>query len=209
MRALSSPVSRFHSKGTSGRTVDDLCGYPNRTAGSYAYWRMKLRERGRGCSRPTGFIVFSALGRAALKGSSRLEAHNLNREAGGVGIGAQAWGLSKKLREVDEAITPERQRLVHEVHPEVSFWALNGSKPVTYGKKSAEGARERVEALIRGGFPREFVQQLPPGLKVGRDDFLDACVAAWTATRIATGTAGRMPVSVERDARGLDMAIWY
>jgi predicted RNase H-like nuclease len=171
---------------------------------------------GRSCERearavlgPRASSVFSALGRAALKGSSRLEAHNLNREAGGVGIGAQAWGLSKKLREVDEAMTPERQRFVHEVHPEVSFWALNGSKPITYGKKSAEGARERVEVLVRGGFPREFVQQLPPGLKVGRDDFLDACVAAWTATRIATGTAGRMPVSAERDARGLDMAIWY
>ena len=98
-----------------------------------------------------------------------------NLEAGGLGIGAQAWGLSKKLREVDEAMTPERQRLVHEVHPEVSFWALNGSKPMTYGKKSAEGARERVEALIRGGFPREFVQHLPPGLKVGLDDFLCLC----------------------------------
>jgi predicted RNase H-like nuclease len=153
--------------------------------------------------------VFSALGRTALKGSSQPEASARNRAAGGVGIGAQAWGLSKKLKEADEAMTPERQGLIYEVHPEVSFWALNGSRPMAAGKKSPEGAGERVEVLSRGGFPRGFVQQLPTGLRVGRDDFLDACVAAWTAKRISTGQAGRLPARIERDDRGLDMAIWY
>lgn len=153
--------------------------------------------------------VFSALGRAALKGSSQPEASTRNKAAGGVGIGVQAWGLSKKLKEADEAMSPERQGVIYEVHPEVSFWALNGNRPMAAGKKSPEGARERVEILSTGGFPREFVQQLPTGLRVGRDDFLDACVAAWTAKRISTGQAGRLPARVECDGRGLDMAIWY
>jgi len=153
--------------------------------------------------------VFSALGRTALKGSSQPDASARNRAAGGVGISAQAWGLSKKLREADEAMTPERQRLVYEVHPEVSFWALNENRPMAARKKSPEGAAERAEVLSKDGFPREFVQQLPTGLRVGLDDFLDACVAAWTAQRISTGQAGRLPVRTECDARGLDMAIWY
>jgi predicted RNase H-like nuclease len=153
--------------------------------------------------------VFSAVGRSALKGSSRAEADRLSREAGGIGIGAQAWGLSAKLQEADEAMTPERQKIIYEVHPEVSFWALNEGVPMTGGKKTAQGAKERIEALVRGGFPREFVRLSPADLKVGRDDFLDACAAAWTARRVATGRAGRFPAMVEHDARGLDMAIWF
>lgn len=158
---------------------------------------------------PRASSVFSALGRAALRASSREEASAANRAGGGVGIGAQAWGLSKKLREADEIMTPERQRLIYEVHPEVSFCVLNGNRPMASGKKTAEGEQARVEALIQGGFPREFVQQLPSGLRVGRDDFLDACVAAWTAKRISEGRSGRLPSQIERDAHGLDMAIWY
>ena len=91
----------------------------------------------------------------------------------------------------------------------MSFWAMNGSVPMMNSKKTAAGAEERIEALIRAGFPREFVQQPPIDLKVAQDDFLDACAAAWTARRIALGQAGRFPAVVERDARGLDMAIWY
>ncbi len=171
---------------------------------------------GRSCEREARRVlgrkassVFSALGRAPLNGSTRLEADTLNRTAGGVGVGAQAWALAKKLREADEAITPEQQQVIYEVHPEVSFWALNGGSPIAPSKKSEQGARERIEALIGGGFPREFVEQLPASLRVGRDDFLDACVAVWTAKRIAAGEAGRLPTDIERDSRGLDMAIWY
>jgi predicted RNase H-like nuclease len=152
--------------------------------------------------------VFSALGRLCLEGATRLEADHLNRQAGGIGIGAQAWGLSKKLREVDAALDPEAQRTIYEVHPEVSFWAMKGEVPMLHSKKSAEGARERIEALHRGGFPPEFVEKIPNG-KVGRDDFLDACAAAWTAKRIANHEEGRFPSEVERDVRGLDMAIWF
>lgn len=153
--------------------------------------------------------VFSAVGRFALKSSSRAEADRLSRQAGGIGIGAQAWALAPKLREADETMTPERQQAIYEVHPEVSFWALNGSVPMADGKKTVQGAKQRVEALVRGGFPREFVERLPPDLKVGRDDFLDACAAAWTARRVAIGQACRFPDTIEPDARGLDMAIWF
>ncbi|HEX2135534.1 MAG TPA: DUF429 domain-containing protein [Microvirga sp.] len=170
---------------------------------------------GRACDREARRVlgrrascVFSVVGRSALTGSSRAESDRLSRSAGGIGVGAQAWGLSAKLREADAAMTPERQQLIHEVHPELSFRALNEGVPMARGKKTAAGAQERVEALVRGGFPREFVQRLPAGLRVGRDDFLDACAAAWTARRVAAGRARRLPAAVERDARGLDMAIW-
>jgi len=153
--------------------------------------------------------VFSASGRSCLKGASRLEADNLNRGAGGIGIGAQAWGLAKKLREVDAALTPEAQRTIYEVHPEVSFWAMNGKNPMLHSKATTKGAKERVDALIRGDFLPEFVEKIPDGMKVKRDDFLDACAAVWTAKRIAKNEAGRFPLEAKRDIRGLDMAIWF
>jgi predicted RNase H-like nuclease len=154
--------------------------------------------------------VFSAFGRFCLNGCTRIEADRLNREGGGVGVGAQAWGLSTKLREADACMIPEWQQTIYEVHPEVSFWAMQGKIPMLHSKKTAEGAKERVDALVhQGGFASEFVERLPAGMKVGRDDFLDACAALWTAKRIANRESGRFPLETERDARGLDMAIWY
>jgi predicted RNase H-like nuclease len=153
--------------------------------------------------------VFSAVGRTCLGTSSRLAAHQVSRENGGIGIGAQAWGLAAKLREVDDVITPDLQTTIYEVHPELSFWALNQGMPMNHGKKTAPGFEERVRALVSHGFPHHHVRHLSGNLKVGRDDFIDACAAAWTAERIVSGIAGRLPGKVERDARGLDMAMWY
>src|SRR5258708_1810659 len=76
-------------------------------------------------------------------------------------------------------------------------------------KKTRAGERERVAALIARGFPESFLQIEPARLGVGRDGFLDACAALWTAERIYDGAANRFPRTVERDPRGLDMAMWY
>jgi predicted RNase H-like nuclease len=170
---------------------------------------------GRACEREARRVlgrrassVFSAVGRVPLRTLSRLEAHQASKASGGIGIGAQAWDLAVKLREADEAMTPAAQETLCEVHPEVSFWAMNGFVPMSHNKKSTEGASERVDCVVRGGLPREFVGRLPE-FKVGRDDFLDACAALWTARRIAEGKACRLPRHVDLDARGLDMAIWF
>ncbi len=46
------------------------------------------------------------------------------------------------------------------------------------------------------------------GLRVGVDDVLDAAAVARTATRVAAGTARRLPVLAERFSDGVDCAIW-
>lgn len=153
--------------------------------------------------------VFSAVGRAVLDHPSRPEADRASRAAGGLGVGAQAWGLAAKLREADAAISPEHQSVVHEVHPEVSFWAMNDRVPMPFGKKSADGERARQAVLTRAGFAPEFIAEMGSPLRIGRDDFLDACAAAWTARRIATGVADRCSAGPDLDARGLDQAIWF
>lgn len=153
--------------------------------------------------------VFSAVGRRALEQANRLDADKASREARGLGVGAQAWGLAAKLREADTSITPDDQQTVREVHPEVSFWAMCDGVPMPFGKKTPEGERARQAALIKSGFPAFFIEGMASPLRVGRDDFLDACAAAWTARRIAVGEAGRFPALPDIDSRGLDQAIWF
>lgn len=171
---------------------------------------------GRACEREARRVlgrrassVFSAVGRRALEQPTRIEAQNASRAAGGLGVAAQAWGLAAKLREADSAMTPDAQRVVHEVHPEVSFWAMNDRVPIACRKKSPEGERARQDALIRAGFPDWFIMGMAADLRVGRDDFLDACAALWTAARIASGNSERLPTNQDLDARGLDQAIWF
>src|SRR4029079_5896028 len=99
---------------------------------------------------------------------------------------------------------------VHEVHPEVSFCEMNAGQPLIHSKKTADGQRQRVSALKHAGFPKAFMTPLD-SLRSGRDDFLDACAALWTAERIYRGIAKRLPSAEkpEHDERGLDMAIWF
>jgi predicted RNase H-like nuclease len=174
------------------------------------------RRGGRTCERLARNIVgahrarsvFSSVGRVALAAATRVEANRLSRAAGGIGIGDHAWGLAKKLLEVDAIMTPARQQAIHEVHPELSFREMAG-RFLEFSKKTREGERERVAALIAGGFPTSYVTTVPSMLRVGRDDFLDACAALWTAERIYRGIAKRIPAIIEYDTRGLDMAMWY
>jgi predicted RNase H-like nuclease len=103
------------------------------------------------------------------------------------GIGAQAWGIVPKIREVDAflQVKPESQEWLQEVHPEVCFLVWSGS--VLRGKQSAVGQVERFK-LVREGFPdveRAILKDLNPTEKVDLTDVLDAYAALWTALRWA------------------------
>jgi len=63
----------------------------------------------RGLLGPRRSSVFSALGRQTLACLNQADAHATSVAGGGIGIGAQAWGLAAKLREVDGAMSTARQ----------------------------------------------------------------------------------------------------
>src|SRR5258707_14382235 len=98
-----------------------------------------------------------------------------------------AWRIASKVRHVDEAITAACQRWAFEVHPEVCFWSLAG-RPMAQGKKTKAGITERLD-LLRCVFPdiEHHLHNRPAN--VGKDDLLDAAVAAWTALRLWKGEA--------------------
>jgi predicted RNase H-like nuclease len=151
--------------------------------------------------------VFSPPCRAALGAADHAAATAMNLRITGNGLSQQAWGIAPKIKQVDEAITPDCQQWAYEVHPEVCFWALAGNRPMVHRKKIKDGVDERL-LLLRPVFVDidRHIQHLPSG--VAKDDMLDAAVAAWTALRISNGEARRV-CEPERDDRGLEVAIWY
>jgi predicted RNase H-like nuclease len=156
---------------------------------------------------PRGTSVFAAPCRASLSAKNHDAASATNLRNTGRGLTIQAWGIASKIKQVDDAINPDCQKWVFEVHPEVCFWALAGKRPMAYGKKTKSGVEERL-GLLRSVFPdiERYLQKRPAS--VGKDDLLDASVAAWTALRVWRGEAQRV-CEPERDANGLETTIWY
>lgn len=165
--------------------------------------------------------VFRPPSRAALGTASALAdathvpdyrtACELNRQACGVDLSRQAYGILPKIAEVDAAMTPDLQCRVIEVHPEVAFWAL-AQRAMRANKKTVEGFAERRAALAAAladtAIPtRSEARRLAP--PAGPDDVLDAIAVAWTAHRFAEGLAETMPKEPPLDARGLLMRIVY
>jgi predicted RNase H-like nuclease len=74
--------------------------------------------------------VFPAPSRPCLSTNEYKVANAICRKLSGKGLSKQSFALLEKIRQVDGLMTPALQNRVREIHPEVSFWALNGKKPV-------------------------------------------------------------------------------
>ncbi len=159
---------------------------------------------------PRGASVFPAPQRRLLNCGSYSEALAASQAAFGKGISRQAFGIFAKVREVNQNMTPDLQRQIVEVHPEVSFWAMNNGRPMEMSKKKSAGFDARRD-LLRMCMPldvpetRRDARLLAPD--AGADDLLDALAAAWTAWRHASREAMRMFAEPGVDDDGLRMEI--
>lgn len=160
---------------------------------------------------PRRSSVFPAPIRPSLAAVTQQGADAISRAIVGRGVGAQAWGLYRRVLSLDRLIGPDEQQRCVEVHPELSFLALNGDCPLPDSKHAHEGIATR-RALIDAAFgPEAFpsVRQVIAPRDATDDDLLDAMAACWTAHRIAEGTAQRIPAEPPTDSRGLRMEMWY
>lgn len=129
-------------------------------------------------------------------------------------ISRQAHAIFPKIREIDGILQNNAalRDIVHEVHPELAFWRLNGETPLRYGKKvrgrpASEGLDERRKLLLSAGLTDAIVSgKAPRG--AGIDDVLDALAGLVVAKRLMQGLAEPFPKSPSRDNYGLLMAIW-
>ena len=119
------------------------------------------------------------------------------------GVSAQAHALGRRILHVTELARSDPR--IREVHPEVSFRAMNDRQALAHRKKSAGGALERIEILRRHGIE---LDQLGPAASVPLDDVLDAAAAAWSAHRVSIGLGESLPEPPET-IDGQLVAIWF
>jgi predicted RNase H-like nuclease len=143
--------------------------------------RFRLRGLGAGSS------VFPTPVRAVLATDDYAEARALSRAATDPprAPSAQAFQLVKAIRDLDEALGDPPLEHVHEVHPELAFRTLDDR--VRDPKATARGMAQRLAALREVMDVEAALLSAP--LRVPAIDALDACAAAWSARRIADGTA--------------------
>ncbi len=121
----------------------------------------------------------------------------------GLGVSAQSHAIGPRILHVTAHAANDSR--FFEVHPEVSFRAMNDGVALKHRKKSAAGALLRIELLRRHGIE---LGDLGPAGAVPLDDVLDAAAGAWTANRIAQRAALRLPDPPET-TDGREVAIWF
>jgi predicted RNase H-like nuclease len=154
---------------------------------------------------PRWASVFMTPVRAAVEAADFERACELNRRLAGCGISRQAFNLREKIMQVDSWL-PQAPCPVVEVHPELCFGELAGA-PLADAKSTWAGAARRRQLLAAA----EIVLTGDLGLtgqQAGVDDVLDAAAVAWTARRVASGSARRLPAEPERFSDQVECAIW-
>jgi predicted RNase H-like nuclease len=116
--------------------------------------------------------------------------------------------MMPRYREVNDEMSPYRQRVVYEGHPELSFFQLHKDTPLTKSKVITEGKEERrhvLEDRIRGS--ERYLDAT--GFALPQKHLYDAFALLWTARRVFGHAAKRIPVEPEWDGEGLRMEIVY
>jgi len=158
-------------------------------------------EARRGLGR-AGSSVFPAPLRQTLAASDYLDGCRRSIEASGKALSKQSWNLVPAIRSLDDALGDPPADHVVEVHPELAFRALDDR--VRDPKGTARGLAQRMVALST--VMDVDLLQAPP--LVPAIDALDACAAAWSAHRIATGAAECLGDGAV-DGRGRPMRICF
>jgi predicted RNase H-like nuclease len=147
--------------------------------------------------------VFPAPVRPVLRANTYDEARSLSLAAAGRSLSVQTFGLVPAIRSLDDALGDPPDPRVHEVHPELSFRTLDGR--VTDRKASVPGVAQRIRALEAAMDVLDALAGSPAWMPMV--DALDACAAAWSAQRIADGTAETVgDGSVDRRGRPMRIA---
>lgn len=147
--------------------------------------------------------VFVAAPRAVWDAPDVIEARRRSIELTGQSMSAQAFALQPRILEAE--IVAQADGRVREIHPEVSFKELAGDH-LMHAKSTWAGFALRRSLLLGVGIV--IPDDLGPAGVTGMDDVLDAAIAAWSAERIASGTARTLPAEAPPSMGG-NGVIWY
>jgi predicted RNase H-like nuclease len=145
-----------------------------------------------------GGAIHNAPSRAVLSGEINWLDGNLD---------AVTATLLPRIREVAAEMSPFRQRVVYEGNPELSFYQLNGERPLDNSKKIVTGRDERRTLLMDKIAGIEKVLDAPT--EIPEKHVYDAAVLLWTARRVHGKGARRVPIDPEWDEEGIRMEIVF
>ena len=159
------------------------------------------------------------LDKAMAEEWGREDASEWSRKEWGRKVGAQEFGIYRKMHEVGEALARRGENAspkVREAHPEFCFLALSQEQhPMSHKKRDRAGRDERLATL------RHRAQDVDAMLKKARgkftrtqvadDDILDALAIAITAKIISQNPErlGTLPENPPTDSKGLPMEMVY
>ncbi len=174
-------------------------GFQDEPAGPYRPCDVEAREM-------VGWPRLAAIkpipSRAALRAATRDEARELEPWLTNEDFRRMKW-----IREAEREFQPFHQRNWFAAHPDLSFYVLNGDRPVTSSPYQPEGVYERMN-LIKGKLPgvEEAVVATPPA-GAAQVHLLQAAGLLWTARRAAGRAVNRLPMDPNWDNSGLRMEL--
>ncbi len=143
--------------------------------------------------------------RSVLGEESWEKANAVSRSVSGKGLSKQTWNLIPKVRELDDAWSPEVADLMVEGHPEISFAQMAGG-PLMSKKSTPAGREDRIHLLRTHLSPavQRIVASCPASW---RTDAIDALALLWTAQRFGSGDAIRLGGEIDAEGRPMQLVI--
>jgi hypothetical protein len=139
--------------------------------------------------------IFNAPVIDALYEKNYESASRLNFEKTQKKISKQSWYLFNKIKQIQIVKREHVGFSFYEVHPELSFMAMNDMRVIVEPKKTPEGQAMR-RTMIKSFFPSfnfDLVRQKFKRTDVADDDILDAMAVLWSTQRIVDKMAEFVP----------------
>ena len=153
--------------------------------------------------------IFSPPTLKALSEKNYIDACDVNFQECGRRISKQSWNLFPKIKEAQKFVENNliSKLEVFEIHPELSFMAMNDMNLIEASKKTEIGKKIRIK-LIQKFFPSfsfESVRDQYKKYQVHDDDILDSISIVWSTQRIVDNIAQSVPKNPEK----INMKIYY
>ena len=117
----------------------------------------------------------------------------------GKSMSLQSWYLFPKIKDVQTMIHHEDMQ-IYEIHPELSFRAMNNEQVILESKKTQEGfaLRNALLSMHFKNFIFEDIRNQHARKDVMDNDILDALAVLWSAKRIQSNQASFLPQAPEK-----------
>ena len=153
--------------------------------------------------------IFSPPTFNVLRAKNYIDACEINFKECGNRISKQSWNLFPKIKEAQKFLENNLicQVGIFEIHPELSFMAMNDMNLIEASKKTEIGKKIRIK-LIQKFFPSfsfESVRDQYKKYQVHDDDILDSISIVWSTQRIVDNIAQSVPKNPEK----INMKIYY